>query len=72
MAGIKPIVLSAVTRHGMPEALRRLRERPKALAAASLAVAAVDRLVAVAGVRPSAAVARDSSGAFSTLEIGTL
>ena len=51
------------------EALRRLRDRPKALAAASLAVAAVDRLIAVAGVRPSAAVARDSSGAFATLAL---
>jgi tetratricopeptide (TPR) repeat protein len=51
------------------EALRRLRDRPKALAAAHLAVAAVDRLVAVASIRPSAVVPRDSSSAFATLAL---
>ena len=51
------------------EALRRLRERPKALAAASGAVAAVDRLLEVARIRPSAPVARDSSSAFAMLAL---
>ncbi len=51
------------------EALRRLRERPKAIAAASGAVAAVDRLLEVARIRPSAPVARDSSSAFAMLAL---
>ncbi len=49
--------------------LRRLRARPKALAAAREAVAAVDRLLAVARIRPSAPVARDTSSAFATLAL---
>jgi CHAT domain-containing protein/tetratricopeptide (TPR) repeat protein len=51
------------------EALRRLRDRPKALASATAAVAAVDRLLEVAKVRPAAPVARDSSAAFATLAL---
>ena len=51
------------------EALRRLRERPKAIVAATGAVAAVDRLLEVAKVRPSAPVARDSSSAFAMLAL---
>jgi tetratricopeptide (TPR) repeat protein len=51
------------------EALRRLRERPQAIAAATAAVAAVDRLLEVAKVRPSAPVARDSSSAFAMLAL---
>jgi hypothetical protein len=51
------------------EALRRLRERPKAIIAATGAVAVVDRLLEVARVRPSAPVARDSSSAFAMLAL---
>ena len=51
------------------EALRRLRDRPQAIAAATAAVAAVDRLLEIAKVRPSAPVARDSSSAFAMLAL---
>jgi tetratricopeptide (TPR) repeat protein len=51
------------------EALRRLRERPQAIAAATAAVAAVDRLLEIAKIRPSAPVARDSSSAFAMLAL---
>jgi tetratricopeptide (TPR) repeat protein len=51
------------------EALRRLRERPKAIAAATAAVAAVDRLLEIAKIRPSAPVARDTSSAFAMLAL---
>jgi len=51
------------------EALRHLRDRPKALIAATGAVAAVDRLLEIAKVRPSAPVARDSSSAFAMLAL---
>jgi tetratricopeptide (TPR) repeat protein len=51
------------------EALRRLRDRPKAIVAATGAVAAVDRLLEVAKIRPSAPVARDSSSAFAMLAL---
>ena len=51
------------------EALRHLRERPKAIAAATDAGAAVDRLLEIAKIRPSAPVARDSSSAFATLAL---
>jgi CHAT domain-containing protein len=50
-------------------ALRGLRDRAKAIAAATGAVAAVDRLLDVAKVRPSAPVARDSSSAFAMLAL---
>jgi tetratricopeptide (TPR) repeat protein/CHAT domain-containing protein len=50
-------------------ALRRLRERPRAIAAAMDAVAAVERLVEVAKVRPSSPVPRDSSAALATLAL---
>ena len=46
-----------------------MRERPRAIAAATAAVAAVDRLLEVAKVRPSAPVARDSSSAFAMLAL---
>jgi tetratricopeptide (TPR) repeat protein len=49
--------------------LRRLRQREKAQAAATEAVAAVGRLVDVARMRPSAPVPRDSSTAFATLAL---
>jgi tetratricopeptide (TPR) repeat protein len=49
--------------------LRRLRERPAAIEAATAAVAAVDRLLAVARIRPSAPVARDSASAFAMLAL---
>ena len=49
--------------------LRRLRQRDKAIAAATDAVAAVGRLVDVARNRPSAPVPRDSSAAFATLAL---
>jgi len=49
--------------------LRRLRQREKAIAAATDAVAAVSRLVDVARMRPSAPVSRDSSTAFATLAL---
>ena len=51
------------------EALRRLRDRPKAIAAAGEAVVSVDRLLAVAEVRPSVPVARDTSSAFALLAL---
>jgi len=51
------------------EARRRLRDRPRALAAAAAAVAAVDRLLEVAKIRPSAPVARDTSSAFAMLAL---
>ena len=51
------------------EALRHLRDRPKAIAAATEAVAAVDRLLEIAKIRPSAPVARDTSSAFATLAL---
>lgn len=50
-------------------ALRRLRDRPKAIDAATAAVAAVDRLLEVAKIRPSAPVARDTSSAFAMLAL---
>jgi tetratricopeptide (TPR) repeat protein len=49
--------------------LRRLRQRDKAIAVATEAVAAVGRLVDVARMRPSAPVPRDSSTAFATLAL---
>jgi len=48
---------------------RRLRERPRAMAAAESAVAAVDRLREAAATRPSVPVPRDSSSAFATLAL---
>jgi tetratricopeptide (TPR) repeat protein/CHAT domain-containing protein len=50
-------------------AFRRLRDRPKAIIAATGAVAAVDRLLEIAKTRPSAPVARDSSAAFAVLAL---
>jgi len=50
-------------------ALRRLRERARAVAAAEAAVAAVERLLETARVRPSSPVARDSSSAFAMLAL---
>jgi tetratricopeptide (TPR) repeat protein len=50
-------------------ALRRLRERPKALAAARTAVTTVDRLLEAAKVRPAAPVSRDTSAAFAALAL---
>jgi tetratricopeptide (TPR) repeat protein/CHAT domain-containing protein len=50
-------------------ALRRMREPVKAMADAQAAISAVDRLVEVAKVRPSAQVARDSSSAFAMLAL---
>jgi tetratricopeptide (TPR) repeat protein len=50
-------------------ALRRLRERTIAVAAAEAAVAAVERLLETARVRPSSPVARDSSAAFAMLAL---
>ena len=49
--------------------LRRLRQREKAIAAATDAVAAVVRLVDAARFRPSTPVPRDSSTAFATLAL---
>jgi tetratricopeptide (TPR) repeat protein len=49
--------------------LRRLRERPRAMAAAEAAVAAVDRLRESAPVKPSAPVPRDTSSAFGMLAL---
>lgn len=46
-------------------ALRRLRRREDALAAANAAVDAVNRLAAAARVRPASPVPRDSSAAFA-------
>jgi tetratricopeptide (TPR) repeat protein len=50
-------------------ALRNIGQRDQASAAAQSAVAAVDRLIEVAKVRPSAPVARDSSSALAMLAL---
>jgi tetratricopeptide (TPR) repeat protein len=50
-------------------ALRRLRERPRAIGSAGAAVSAVARLVEAARLRPSAPVSRDSSSAFAMLAL---
>ena len=50
-------------------ALRHLRERAKAMAAAGGAVSAVDRLLEAARVRPATPVSRDTSSAFALLAL---
>jgi tetratricopeptide (TPR) repeat protein len=50
-------------------ALRHLKEAKQALASAQTAVAAVDRLIEAARVRPSAPVARDTSSAFALIAL---
>jgi CHAT domain-containing protein len=51
------------------EALRQLRERPKAMVTALAAVTAVERLLAGSQRRPSTTVARDTSSAFALLAL---
>ena len=50
-------------------ALRKMSDKPAALAAANAARTALDRLVAAALVRPAAPVARDSSAIFALLAV---
>ena len=50
-------------------ALRKMNDKPAALASANAARTALDRLVAAAIVRPAAPVARDSSAIFALLAV---